>query len=229
MKTSKRNDTTRSKTARDGPEAARDIAAPLGSAAHGHLTFVRGASLVTLTADPALDQLFQAHFEGPAPHVQVAGGVVTIQYGRLSLAEWARYALLWGQHATTIRLNTSVPWQISIRGGISRLNADLRALRLTTLAVGGGASEVRVDLSQPTGVVPIRIAGGASNITLRRPPGVAARVAVRSGASRLTFDEQHFGGVGGTVRLATPGDAHATDRYDIEIAGGASNLTVETW
>ena len=77
----------------------------------------------------------------------------------------------------------------------------------------------------------VRIAGGASNVTLRRPLGAAVGVHVRSGASKLSFDEQHFGAIGGDVRLATPDYSNTTDRYTISIAGGASRLmpTADGW
>jgi hypothetical protein len=211
---------------RDGPH---DFAAPLGSAAEGRLTFVRGASLLTLAGDPALADLFRARFEGPTPQVRAAGGDVTVRYRRLSLAEWARFALLWGRFASTIQLNTSIPWLVDIRGGVSKLDADLRALRLSGLLAAGGASEVAVDLPAPAGLVTIRISGGASHVTLRRPASAAVRVVVGRGASQITLDAQHYGAVGGTVRLETPGGSQATNRYDIEVAGGASHLTVDTW
>src|SRR5881227_529782 len=211
------NDLARGENAPAGGGERRDFTAPLGAATHGRLEFVRGASLITLAADPAMPELFHAHFEGPVPKVQVHAGEVTIQYRRLSLTEWAKYALLWGRHAAAIRLSASIPWQIAIRGGVSKLNADLRGLRLGEFDVRGGASEVEALLPAPAGVVAIRITGGASNVTLYRPAGTAARVQVRSGASRLTFDDQHFGAVGGPVRLATPGYTNAADRYEIEV------------
>ena len=203
--------------------------APLGAATHGRLEFVRGASLVTIGAGTAMADLYHAHFEGPAPRVTVRDGAVSIRYRRLSLSEWARYALLWGRHAAEIALNTAIPWQIEIRGGVSKFRADLREIRLASLEVRGGASEVEALLPPPSGVVLVRIGGGVSNVTLRRPPGVAVGVQVRGGASKLTFDDQHFGAIGGGVRLATAGHSRVADRYDISIAGGASRLTVETY
>jgi hypothetical protein len=190
--------------------------------------FVRGASLVTIGASRAMPDLYHAHFEGPAPRIKVRDGAVSVQYARLSLAEWARYALLWGRHAAEITLNAAIPWQIEIRGGVSKFRADLRELPLTSLEVRGGASEVEVLLPPPAGDVAVRIGGGASNVTLRRPTGAAVGVQVRGGASKLAFDEQHFGAIGGGVRLATAGYSGAADCYDIVVAGGASRLTIET-
>src|SRR5262245_46120295 len=206
-----------------------DSAAPLGTATRGRLEFVRGASLVTIDTSMAMPDLYRAHFEGPSPRVAVREGAVSVQYPRLSLAEWARYALLWGRHAAEITLNAAIPWQIEIRGGVSKFRADLREARLTSLEVRGGASEVEVLLPPPTGVVAVRIGGGASNVTLCRPAGVAVGVQVRGGASKLAFDEQHFGAIGGGVRLATAGYSSAADRYEIIVAGGASRLTIEVY
>src|SRR5262245_49946512 len=207
---------------------SHDFAALLNEATRGRLEFVRGASLVSIRADAAMPDLYRAHFEGPAPRVQARDGAVSVQYRRLSLTGWAKYALLWGRHAAEITLNAAIPWQVEIRGGVSKLDADLRELQLIAFEVRGGASEVVASLPRPSGVVAVRIAGGASNVTLRRPAGVAVGVRVRSGASRLTFDEQHFGAIGGEIRLATTGYSGTADRYEISIAGGASRLTVET-
>jgi hypothetical protein len=210
-------------------EEHHDSAAPLGRATRGRLEFVRGASLVTIGTGAAMPDLYRAHFEGSAPRVTMGDGVVSIHYQRLSLAEWARYALLWGRHAAEITLNIAIPWQIEIRGGVSKFRADLREMLLTSLVVRGGASEVEALLPPPSGIVTVRIGGGASNVTLRRPSGVAVGVQVRGGASKLTFDDQHFGAIGGGVRLATAGYSSTTDRYDISIAGGASRLIVDTY
>jgi hypothetical protein len=206
----------------------RDFAAPLGRVSRGRLEFARGASLVSIAAAD-MPELYRAHFEGPVPRVRAHAGDVAIQYRRLSLAEWARYALLWGHHAAEIALNRSIPWRIVVRGGVAKLSADLRGLHLGEFVVAGGASEAEVLLPRPAGVVVVRVAGGASNVTLRRPEGVAVEVRVRRGVSRLTFDDQHFGAIGGDARLGTPGCARAADRYAIEVAGGASSLAIALW
>jgi hypothetical protein len=84
-----------------------------------------------------------------------------------------------------------------------------------------------VTLPRPSGTVSVRVSGGASDVTIHRPAGVAARVRVGRGASKLAFDDQHFGAIGGETRLQTPDYGDAADRYDIEVSGGASKLTVD--
>ncbi len=74
--------------------------------------------------------------------------------------------------------------------------------------------------------MPIRLTGGVSHLTLHRPGGVPARVHIGGGASKLELDTQYLGAIGGPVRLETPGYASATHRYDVEIGGGASGITI---
>ena len=74
----------------------------------------------------------------------------------------------------------------------------------------------------------IEFHGGASDVTIHRPKGVVARIRVGRGVSELAFDEQRFGAIGGETRLQTPGYDGAADRYDVEVAGGASKLSVGT-
>ena len=90
----------------------------------------------------------------------------------------------------------------------------LRTVRIaTTVSIAVGASLVA--------------AGGASRVRIQRPSGVAAQLRVHGGANRLEFDAQHFGAVGGDAVLAGPGWDLASDRYTIEIRGGASRLSVQ--
>jgi hypothetical protein len=72
----------------------------------------------------------------------------------------------------------------------------------------------------------VRIGGGAHKLEIVRPGGAAVRLRVGGGAHRLAFDDQRYGAIGGVVAVDTPGAADARDRYEIEIAGGVSHLTV---
>ena len=87
----------------------------------------------------------------------------------------------------------------------------------SALRVGDGGHEVAVGLGGD---------GGASGVRLTRPDGVPVRLQVRGGASKLAFDAQAFGAIGGGVRLQSPGFEDAAGRYDVIVGGGASRLTV---
>jgi hypothetical protein len=201
----------------------REHAAPLGSAKSARLEFVRGAANVTLHVGSGMEDLYRARFDGPVPDVGAEGGAVIVKY------TWTLHPFDWRRRGADIALNSQVPWRITVRGGgVSRLDADLGGLRLDSFEVEGGASRVELMLPDPSGAVPIRIDGGASNVSVRRPEGVAARLHVGGGASKLALDGQRLGAIGGETRLESPGYANATDRYEIIITGGANNVAVGT-
>jgi len=70
--------------------------------------------------------------------------------------------------------------------------------------------------------------GGASNVVIHRPDGLATRLLVVGGSTNLTFDAQRFGAVGGEVNLQSPNYDGASERYDITISGGASNVAIDS-
>jgi hypothetical protein len=199
-----------------------DFSAPLGAASSGRLRFARGAANVALRADPSMGDLYRARCDGPPPEVHAQDGAVTIRYPRTF------HPFDWRKRAAEVALNGSIPWRIEFRGGLSGLEADLSALGLGSFEIIGGASKVAVMLPRPSGTVSVRVSGGASDVTIQRPAGVAARVNVGRGASKLAFDDQRFGAIGGETRLQTSDYEGAADRYDIEVSGGASKLTVDT-
>ena len=199
------------------------FATALGSVESGRLVFANGATRLTLRTASGMDDLYRAHFEGPVPKVDVAGGTVTFRYPRrLS-------GLIEGRNRSRgdITLNAAVPWEVEVRGGAARTEADLTELELTSFVLKSGVSDLTLTLPEPSGMVPIRLSGGASKVTIRRPAGVEAHLSVKGGASKLTFDEQSFDAVGGKVHLQSPGYDAATDRYEIELSGSASELSVQ--
>jgi hypothetical protein len=211
--------TTMNETKVNDP-GGREVSAPLGSTPSGRLEFARGAANVTLRGDSSMGDLYRARFDGPLPEVHAQDGAVTIRYPRTF------HPFDWRKRASEVTLNGAIQWHIEFRCGLARLDADLRELRLGSFEIIGGASGVAVMLPRPSGTVSVRVSGGASDVTIYRPAGVAARISVGRGASKLAFDEQHFGAIGGETRLQTPDYEGAADRYDIEVSGGASKLTV---
>jgi hypothetical protein len=198
-----------------------DFTTPLGSAGHGRLEFARGAARVTIRGDEISD-LFRGRFIGAAPMVLGDDGRVTVEYPRLSPSEWLRP----DRRAADVVLNSAIPWELVFSGGVFRLHADLTPLTLRSLEIRRGASDLDVFLPRPQGVVRIRVGGGASKVAFRRPVGVAVRLSIAGGASKLTLDDQHFGSLGHRTRLNAGPGADDRDRYEIEIGGGASELTV---
>lgn len=220
----KANDFTRAEIARiragSNGDRGAELATPLGSVTSGRLVFTNGASRLTLRAGSAMDDLYRANFEGPAPKINVEDGVVTVSYSRRS-----RF-LDWRSHSSQVTLNAAVPWEIELRGGASRIDADLSGLELTSFVITTGFSDITVTLPEPTGIIPIRLSGGASRVTIRRPAGVQARLTVKGGFSKLTFDQQ-LDTMGVKMQFQSPGYDGASNRYEIELSGGASEITIQ--
>ena len=159
-----------------------------------------------------MTRLYQARFEGPLPNVKTKEGAVTIRYPRRLLGLGEK------QGAAEVALSVAIPWRIVIQGGAAEVVAGLEAK--------GGFSMIRLDLPAPSGVVPIRISGGASEITVVRPAGVAARVHFKGWVSALVFDDQTFSGAGNNVRLQSPGFDPTAPCYDIEVTSYANMVTI---
>ena len=223
----KSNDMTREETARiraasKGGQGG-EFSAPLGSAQNGRVVFANGASRLTLRAASGMDDLYRARLEGSVPKVEVADGTVTFHYPR-------RFGGLFEGRSRSggeVTLNAAVPWEVEVRGGAHKVQADLRGLKLTSFVLTRGSSDLDLTLPEPSGVVPVRFSGGASEANIRRPAGVEARLTMKGGVSKLTFDEQSFDAVGGKLRLQSPGYDSVSDRYEIEVSGGASKVTVQ--
>ena len=180
------------------------------------------AGNVTIAADSSLQDLYRARFEGIQPRVRVRGGVVAIEYGARF---WPRD---WGRQAAELILNPSVGWRIEAPRGLEKLRAGLSAIRLLGVEVQHATREAEVTLPRPAGPVLLRFAGGASDLTIHRPVGTAARVHVTGGASKLTFDDQSYKAVAGEASWTTSDFEQASDRYDIEFSRGVRDLVVDT-
>jgi hypothetical protein len=199
------------------------FAAQLGASTSGRLRFTNGAHRVVIRAGSHLRGLYRARFGERMPVVEVRGGVVSIRYTWVASCDWTGNHL---ERPTEIALNAGIPWDVDVRGA-SRLLADLSGLRLGSLKVDGGASRLEVVLPAPSGAVAVVILGGASNVAIRRPEGVSARLRVEGGVTNLTFDERHIGATGGELVLRSRGYEDAVDRYDVAVTGGANNMSIE--
>lgn len=196
------------------------FSAPLEDQERGQLVVSCGISRLSLRADDRMSRLYQARFEGPLPGVKVKDGVVTIQYPRRLLGLGDK------QGAAEIALSTAIPWQIVIQREAAEVEAQLGGLDLANLRITGGFSTIRLKLPTPSGVVPIHITGGASEITIARPADVTAQVHLKGGVSSLIFDDQTFNSGGNNMRLQSSGFDPTAPYYDIEITGYANRVTI---
>jgi hypothetical protein len=155
--------------------------------------------------------------------VGVRGGIVTIRYPRFPNDDWLDCR---SERPAEVTLNAQIPWVIEVRGGVSRLLADLRGLRLGSMCLEGGIRRIEVMLPAPSDTVAVLILGGASNVAIRRPEGVAARLRVQGGVTNVRFDDRRIGAAGGELDVGSRDYDRASDLYDVTVTGGANNLSL---
>jgi DNA-binding MarR family transcriptional regulator len=212
--------TTQLRAAAPVPDEAGDgeMSAPLGGATAGRLEIHGNAANLRIRSGAGAALLYTASFEKRAPRIRARGGTVNVAYpGFLAL----------GAGRGVIGLSGAIPWTVEMRGGAANVDADLTALPLAGFSLTGGSSRVECRLPRPAGTVALRIRGGASRIALRRPAGVPFRVRVAGGLSRLRVDGKQYRAMGGPAVLDSPGYEDASDRYELNIDGGASHITVD--
>jgi DNA-binding MarR family transcriptional regulator len=208
---------------RDTPDreagAQSDFAAPVGGLSRARLLFKSGANELLIRGSADIDDLYRATFDGPVPQVRLRDGIVTIQHkGRL---QWD-----WRDRRANVSLNASVPWDVEVVGGSSKLQGVLGSVDLRSFELNGGVDQLRLILGRPTGIVPIRLVGGANNARFERPTGVHVQLQISGAAGGVEFDRQKLGATAGPSLLETAGAAEASDRFVIEVTGAASRITV---
>lgn len=189
--------------------------APAGTAT---VDLVSGATTVTVrTADLPGDARIRATTPddaGVTPALRTAGATVSVHL--LAAGN--------GSSAVTIELDRRVRWQVRLSGGATSRLLDLRGARLAGVDLVAGSTRSEMWLPAPDGAVPVRMAGGASVLTLHLPPGVAAGVRVGGGAGTVVVDGvRRTGLAGGTTVTASA----AADRYEVDATAGVATLVLD--
>ena len=128
-------------------------------------------------------------------------------------------------HATvTARIANDVPLSLQLNAGAGDFVIDLHDVNVTDARLSVGASNTTIVLPHPTGDVPIRLDGGASNVAIEIPADVEARISVAGGLISTSSTNPRAVKNGGVIETA--GYATAKDRVTLNITVGASSVTV---
>ncbi|HYN92230.1 MAG TPA: hypothetical protein VES42_00045 [Pilimelia sp.] len=202
-----------------GPAYA--VAAPRADREAAVFDVVDGVDRVAVrVADIGADLYRVATPEGGprAPRVAAAGDRFT-----LTLADTRRA----GESRLDVRLSHRVRWTVRLAGGAKDQVVDLGAGTVRGVEILGGTSRTEVVLPKPAGAVPVRLGAGAGEFLVRAPAGVPVRVRLGAGAGSATIDAQRHGGQSAGATFAPAGWATATDRYDVDVAGGVGSFTLD--
>jgi hypothetical protein len=129
-----------------------------------------------------------------------------------------------GATEIVVRVASDLPLSLTLNAGAGEFVMDLRDTKTTDAHLSVGASSTTLVLPHPTGNVPVRLDGGASNVSIEIPPDVEARVTVTGGLISTTSTNPRAAKNGGAIE--TPGYATAKDRVTVSITGGVSSITV---
>lgn len=203
-----------------------DVSGGVGSLKQASVRIDVGAAQITMVGTDSGGDLYRAHIEysGRKPDVNFdsSSGDLHISQGNTSgLFFQDRHFVL------NLDLNTSVTWKIAVDSGAASDRFNLSKVHLADIELNTGASREDITLGSPSGSVPMTVDGGALTVNVHRPNGVAASVAVSGGAVNLTFDGRQSHAIG-TVTAQTIDYNGASDRYQIQVNGGASNVTVDS-
>lgn len=206
---------------------ADGLSVPYAGQTRMRLTITSGLADARIRIDPdATDLIAIDCGEDIQPRLRVSASDLRLSWPVGTIGSWLRATFAGASRDVEIVLHPAVEWTLEIRGGLSHFEADLAGGKLARLDINGGVSHARFDLPAASGIVPIRISGGACNLAVRRPADIGVAVAVAGGVSGLRLDDQAFGAIGGETRLAS-GSVHGdAPRYSLELSGGASTLHI---
>ncbi|HEX3476862.1 MAG TPA: hypothetical protein VHT91_17675 [Kofleriaceae bacterium] len=191
------------------------------------LTISSGLAHARIVIDPAARDLLAIECgDGPRPRIRLAGGELALSWRRM-LGDWLRDMFMPSPDDVAIVLHPAVEWTVAIRGGLSQVELDLSAGTVARIDIAGGCSQVLLDLPPPAAVVPIRISGGASHLGIRRPAEAGVGLGVAGGIAMLRLDDRSLDAIGGAAQLDTGDVTRGVPHYELTIAGGASDLSIE--
>jgi hypothetical protein len=203
-----------------------DSSDAVGSLNQATLNVDAGAATMSVEGSSSLgSDLYRAHVEygGTKPTISLdrsTGNLRIFKNNDFSFFANRRFVV-------NLQLNSAVSWNVIANTGASNDTLKLSAVKVGSIALNAGASRTDITLGRPTGIVRISVEGGAITLRLHRPTGSEAFVHVSGGAVNLSADGRQLHGVGDESWQSAGYDG-AADAYQVEINGGASNVTVDT-
>lgn len=126
-----------------------------------------------------------------------------------------------------VELDRSLDWDIELKTGMARTQADLSTLGISSLLVEQGMSETTVMLGRPlsTGSA-VTIKGGMASSVVRLPKSAEARVRVKQGLSSTQFpDDGWTEQSDGT--WTTDGYRAGSSAWEIDVEQGMASVRFE--
>jgi hypothetical protein len=206
-----------------GASDGRDhvVSGPLGDRREATLEVLDGASSITVRTVDLDDLLYRA--ATPDDSHLVPRVVDRADRVQVFLAEEGPP----GPSAVEIEVNAAVRWTVRVSTGANEELLDLGGGRIAGVEVVGGVSRLEAFLPPPDGNLPVRLSGGANQVLLHAHRDAPARVTIGGGAGTVRLDGTTHSGVPAGQVFTPPAWAGSGDRYDVDVAGGVSTLTLD--
>lgn len=143
---------------------------------------------------------------------------------RVRLDDCVARSAVHGAEEVDVLVASDVPASFTVNAGAGDFTIDLGGVKVRDVTLNAGASSVRLVLPTPSGDVPVRIAGGASSVTVEIPDRVEARVTT-TGAFMSTNVTNTRVTTNGS-RHETAGYAAATDRVSVSVTTAAGSVAI---
>jgi len=208
----------------------------LGAARQAQLSvqFDAGELNIAALERPTPTQLANASYSGPQDLAPTPTYVVGGDVGRLDFSNGgdANHGLapLVGAQSGAPRLDLSlspnVPiTSLSVKSGASNAHLDLSALQVKDFDASLGAAATWIRVPQSAGAVTLHISGGASDISIEVPQGVAARLRFRGGLTTINVDQTRFPAAGDNIYQSADFGT-SPNSADITIDAGVTKIQV---
>lgn len=217
-----------------GPISTRVVSQRLQGATSASVSVHFGAG--TLNIGPLVDQagdLARLTYEGtdqtkPSSNYRVRNGQGQLTYslsGAPHRNPFSGGAGAGGQ--VELLLSPETPLLLDVQEGAADGKLDLSKLHVSNLTLQTGASHPTITMPQDAGLTTATIKGGAAQIDIEIPDGVAAQIRYGGGLTTLKVDESRFPSTGqGQQMYRSPDYDSAQNKVDLTIEAGVSSITV---
>ena len=207
----------------------------LGGATQAAVTVRFGAGQLNVSAidQPIADQLATMSYQGPpplapTPRYTVSGGVGQLDY-QSSGHGGSNFPWFDGRGDSArcdMALSPSVPiTSFTVQSGAADAHVDMTRLHISNIDLSIGAANAWVRFPEAGGRTTAHIGGGASNISLEIPEGVAAQIQYRGGLSTVSVDQNRFPLISDNVYRSSDWDT-AANKLDLSIDTGITSIQV---
>jgi len=122
------------------------------------------------------------------------------------------------------KLNSDIPWDITIESGAIHSNLDLSKITLDQLSLSAGAGDLQVKVGSVTPSASFTADTGTANMQILIPKKQEFRLTVDGGIRNVTIDGRKLDGKEDVY--VSPGYAQAASRLDLKLSVGVGNIAI---